>query len=250
MIKFFRKIRRQLLSQNRFSKYLLYAVGEIVLVVIGILIALQINNWNQSRLDHIEGRNYLLRIDEDLKKDTTFLTTEIKASKRESDSLTLFLKLIHKKQDSHIDFIRLLSLTNWNPRNVLIQDNTFLEMNSSGKFDLIKSVELKKEILEYYAFRDYVFNHIEVTTKHGFDLVVKILPNLSRYYSYEELKEFDIFRKSDWNWINDSYDPKFKTLEASASHFRFKAYLITGYYQHLHEKAINIQMLISDSISN
>ena len=49
MIKFFRKIRQQLLTENRFSKYLLYAIGEIVLVVIGILIALQINNWNEKR---------------------------------------------------------------------------------------------------------------------------------------------------------------------------------------------------------
>ena len=46
MIKFFRQIRQNLLTQNKLSKYLLYAVGEIVLVIIGILIALQINNWN------------------------------------------------------------------------------------------------------------------------------------------------------------------------------------------------------------
>jgi hypothetical protein len=52
MIKFFRKIRQQLLTENKFSKYLLYAIGEIVLVVIGILIALSINNWNQKRLSH------------------------------------------------------------------------------------------------------------------------------------------------------------------------------------------------------
>lgn len=49
MIKFFRQIRQRLLAQSKFSKYLLYAIGEIVLVVIGILIALQINNWNESR---------------------------------------------------------------------------------------------------------------------------------------------------------------------------------------------------------
>ncbi len=49
MIKFFRRVRQRLLSENKFSKYLLYAIGEIVLVVIGILIALQINNWNESR---------------------------------------------------------------------------------------------------------------------------------------------------------------------------------------------------------
>ncbi|MFT6336478.1 MAG: hypothetical protein ACI86M_003478 [Saprospiraceae bacterium] len=49
MIKFFRKIRKRLLAEDKFSKYLIYTIGEIVLVVIGILIALQINNWNQKR---------------------------------------------------------------------------------------------------------------------------------------------------------------------------------------------------------
>ncbi len=49
MIKFFRKIRRKLLTENKVSKYLIYAIGEIVLVVIGIFIALQLNNWNENR---------------------------------------------------------------------------------------------------------------------------------------------------------------------------------------------------------
>ena len=49
MIKFFRKIRQKLLTENRFSKYLFYAIGEIILVMIGILLALQVNNWNEIR---------------------------------------------------------------------------------------------------------------------------------------------------------------------------------------------------------
>ena len=55
MIKFFRKIRRKLLTENKISKYLLYAIGEIILVVIGILIALQVNNWNEDRKFKNEG---------------------------------------------------------------------------------------------------------------------------------------------------------------------------------------------------
>ena len=51
MIKFFRKIRQNLLMENKTGKYLKYAIGEDVLVVIGILIALQINNWNEKRKD-------------------------------------------------------------------------------------------------------------------------------------------------------------------------------------------------------
>jgi hypothetical protein len=49
MIKFFRRIRQRLLTENKFSKYLIYAIGEIVLVVIGILIALSINNWTEEK---------------------------------------------------------------------------------------------------------------------------------------------------------------------------------------------------------
>jgi hypothetical protein len=59
MIKFFRQIRQKLLSDKQFSKYILYAIGEIFLVVIGILIALQINTWNEDR-KNLEKENYYL----------------------------------------------------------------------------------------------------------------------------------------------------------------------------------------------
>ena len=62
MIKFFRKIRQKLLSENRFSKYLIYAVGEILLVVIGILIAVQINNINEQNKTYQKQRDYLMLI--------------------------------------------------------------------------------------------------------------------------------------------------------------------------------------------
>jgi len=249
MIKFFRKIRYQLLGEGKTGKYLKYAIGEIILVMIGILLALQVNNWNLSRRDNIEGRNYLLRIGEDLKRDTTYLNYEIRVSNKESDSLTLFFELMHKRQNSHIELIRLLQLAKWNPRNVNIQDNTFLEMNSSGKFDLIKSAELKNAIIDYYVVRDFIYEHIAETTKNGFDMLMKLLPDINRYYSYESLKEYDIFGENDWGWINDYSDSKFKLLEASVSHFKYKANLKQGYYQSINEKALNILLLIDEIIN-
>ena len=57
MIKFFRKIRQRLLTENKFSKYLIYAIGEIILVVVGILIAISINNWNEKlKVEQIEQK--------------------------------------------------------------------------------------------------------------------------------------------------------------------------------------------------
>lgn len=62
MIKFFRSFRKRLLTENKFNKYLLYAVGEIILVVIGILIALQINNLNEQRKQNVLEQDYLVAL--------------------------------------------------------------------------------------------------------------------------------------------------------------------------------------------
>lgn len=77
MIKFFRKIRQGLISENKFSKYLLYAIGEIVLVVIGIFIALQLNLWSENRkLDEVRQTYYHQLLD-DLKKDKVYIENTI-----------------------------------------------------------------------------------------------------------------------------------------------------------------------------
>jgi hypothetical protein len=67
MIRLFRKIRQQLLSENIYSIYILYGIGEIFLVVIGILIALSIDNWNEDRKLHKEIDEYLILMRENLK---------------------------------------------------------------------------------------------------------------------------------------------------------------------------------------
>ncbi len=77
MIKLFRKIRQRLIAESKFSKYLLYAIGEIILVVIGILIALSINNWNEARKDKRHLRTVYTQIQKDLKSDTLALSPVI-----------------------------------------------------------------------------------------------------------------------------------------------------------------------------
>jgi hypothetical protein len=77
MIKFFRKIRQRLLTENKFSKYLLYAIGEIGLVVIGILIALSINNWNEENKGNSLKSTYIKSLKSDLEIDMIFLNSEI-----------------------------------------------------------------------------------------------------------------------------------------------------------------------------
>jgi hypothetical protein len=99
MIKFFRNIRQNLLMENKTGKYLKYAIGEIVLVVIGILIALQINNWNNQRIEENKQTIIFKRVLSDVENDileisyTLFFLDSIKPifNKVRNDSITLDL---------------------------------------------------------------------------------------------------------------------------------------------------------------
>lgn len=82
MIKFYRKIRQRLLTENKFSKYLIYAIGEIILVVIGILIALGINNWNDENNLRRKEINILIEMKSNLESDLEGLRWDINKNKK------------------------------------------------------------------------------------------------------------------------------------------------------------------------
>ena len=78
MIRFFKNIRQKLASENKVIAYLRYAIGEILLVVIGILIALQVNNWNEQRKSKQELNQLKTSLISDLTKDTVSISNELK----------------------------------------------------------------------------------------------------------------------------------------------------------------------------
>lgn len=96
MNRVFRNIRQKLLVENRVTRYLLYALGEIVLVVIGILIALQVNNWNENRKNKITEQSYVKSLINDLEKDTSDLRIAIKLNKNKILGLDSLLTLKNK----------------------------------------------------------------------------------------------------------------------------------------------------------
>ena len=73
MIKFFRHIRQRMIKENRFTRYFLYAIGEIILVMVGILLALQVNNWNHDRKEHKQEAKLYENLLESLTADSTDL---------------------------------------------------------------------------------------------------------------------------------------------------------------------------------
>ena len=147
MIKFFRHIRQRLLSENKFSKYLLYAIGEILLVVIGILIALQVNNWNEERKERRVELKFFRNLKNDLHADLERLdymidlaTAKVKASqnvKRLSDKDSV--GSLYDFSDHMLD---LIFVDEFRPN-----ENTYEEMKSSGNFSTLRNDSLKLHLL-------------------------------------------------------------------------------------------------------
>ncbi|WP_445383022.1 DUF6090 family protein [Robiginitalea sp. IMCC43444] len=151
MIKFFRKIRQKLLSENKVSKYLFYAIGEIVLVVIGILIAVRINNWNEDRIAKSTARNFLISLKQDLKKDSTDLAISIGFN----DEKLLQLETLRQKMERPAFTADSLMFLNANDFDVYFapirrfKDATFKSLISSGKIELLGAIQ--KPLLELDA---------------------------------------------------------------------------------------------------
>ncbi len=98
MIKFFRRIRQNLLTENKFSKYLVYAIGEIILVVIGILIALQINNWNEDKKNQKLIAAYKKSLLENLVQDSIVIADNIISIKSNIHEIEAFEKRVSEAQ--------------------------------------------------------------------------------------------------------------------------------------------------------
>ena len=157
MIKFFRKIRQNLLSEGKTGKYLKYAIGEIILVVIGILIALSINNWNEDAKNRRSEIHYLKRIVNDLDNDIS----EVKLTKENAQNRidrVLFLldalkaeDLVQKSPEYFVSSIIIAGYTH----RPSISNHSFEELKSNGWLSLIQNEELRVSIIKYY---NAVFN--------------------------------------------------------------------------------------------
>ena len=154
MIKFFRKIRYDLMKTGKTTKYLKYAIGEIVLVVIGILIALQINNWNETRKDRIQEKKFLMRLIDELETDIEQISTSIRANTNRMQRAEFLMKTVDNPQlaiDSSSYFVRSIEYAGYTHFPV-ISDNTFEEIKSSGKLSLITNESIRGALQQYYSW--------------------------------------------------------------------------------------------------
>lgn len=152
MLHFLRHIRQKLILQENVRKYLLYAFGEIVLVVIGILIALQVNNWNENRKEHQRELQYLDRLADNIRTDLEVFEDNILFYEEVQEAGILALSYLEGKDlTEYSNWDILISFFNasqiW---PMIIESSTYEELKSSGELSLINNVRLRDRMAFYY----------------------------------------------------------------------------------------------------
>lgn len=152
MLKFFRHIRKSLIERNQMGKYFKYAIGEILLVVIGILIALQINNWNEKRKSKEAVKIAIESLISDLKKDTIQLRLDLSYINKDFTRLKDFkLRLTHPL--ATIDSVRHIARYEYSPffdPSNTLNRNTITSILNTGRIDDFDQ-DLKNKILTHNA---------------------------------------------------------------------------------------------------
>ena len=150
MIKFFRRIRQRHFSDGNTTRYIAYAIGEILLVVIGILIALSINNWNEEQKSNKAEIRYINDLIKDLKNDSIMLDgidDYLRIKSRSKEKLTpVILGEVDQLDSMSFYFERQWSVTRkFTPTTITIE-----ELKNSGNLNVIRDVALRREIVALY----------------------------------------------------------------------------------------------------
>ena len=209
MTPFFRRIRKQLADNNKPIQYLRYAIGEIVLVVIGILIALQINTWNEEKNDRTYELKMLSEVKNSLKGDIEYFEWMIDRTNRVDSMVSVISEQIINKS-FFVDSLYLNEKKDW----IGLRDGTFFRYNSgpyeaikSSGIDKISNDSLRVNLIEFYDYFYPLFREIVIRDDRDYDSQMKTLKSFSFHTSvsknkddYQYTREYpkDLFQNQDF----------------------------------------------------
>ena len=148
MIKFFRHIRQSLIMKNQTGRYFKYAIGEIILVVIGILIALQINNWNENQKNIAKEQQILLSLREEFRQNIKELKFDHQINLSSINALVTLLNFDETAdfETKTIDSLmgQAFDFATFDARLGVIND-----ISSSGNLELIRDSKLRYKLNQW-----------------------------------------------------------------------------------------------------
>ncbi|MDX1472474.1 MAG: DUF6090 family protein, partial [Flavobacteriaceae bacterium] len=255
----FRRIRQYLLSENKFRKYLVYAIGEIVLVVIGILIALEVNNWNERRnMEKIEIE-YLKRLRSDLANDTAYYHRRIKYSEKVIQDHKRAVAATYDEISNPTEFYQSFDYIRFSSEALSIRDNTYREMHNAGQINLIKNGKVKTELLEFYRQVDVAAKHFTEVNDTSIEFLIdfcnqsKALKHFWPHdgtYDWNPYTEEMLNESNDWQWINDPDSESFKSFQFVLGFYSMKQNMFKEYFKDLTYKATILLKEIESELRN
>jgi Family of unknown function (DUF6090) len=223
MLKFFRKIRQDLVATGKTGKYLKYAIGEIVLVMIGILLALQVNNWNNERIRQQEEQAIIAQLIADLKESQKDLekriTWETEMAQASAKVCHAFWKKNPPNDSIFKHMLRPLGSFTYSPTL-----GTARSLINSGNINIIKSDSIKNFITTYVEKVDYKVQDIkryeETYYRKGVELLKQVVPSSSLHPTSYFTEFLNHSSKQD-NEL--SRDDEFRTMPNEIEKIPFKA---------------------------
>jgi len=234
MINFFRKIRKNLLTQNKVSKYLLYAIGEIVLVVVGILIALSINNWNESKkilATEKESYSNLLR---SLKKDSLELVRVIQFQTKSIEAQNTIIQSQKIDNMSSNEITEMLYDIYNGAYSFFPKYGTYNSIVANRGIDIIKSESIKSNLIDLYDYWCYRYENVDnVLDKKYHDVLYPFLQ-----------KEIGFFANSDFEYENIDVT----RFEKEYYHLQLQCQNLNPLTNHSIRQLVNIQEKVNELI--
>lgn len=167
MILFFRKIRRTLMEKNKVTSYLLYSMGEVALVVVGILIAVQIDDWNERRIQRTQEKLYLQRLIAENQTDIQSINTLINEAKKGMQTIDNFCmalndetigdRLVIQYAVEYLEYGSIVPIFK-------SSSATFEDLSSTGNLTVIRNDSLRSAIIAHYAEIEHVKDRMTINT--------------------------------------------------------------------------------------
>ena len=242
MIHFFRKIRQKLLMENKTSRYFKYAIGEIILVVIGILIALQINTWNQKRIDKNQENDVIAKLHKDFKENKKSIKGFIITNKNEMNAQMVLMNLIGASKKELIKHnLDSLFYVSFGANELAFADNTLKNIMQSGQLNLLKNEDINVLLYEWNALSEIRKIRMDKLDNWANN---KFLPYLLSKISFKEMDMMENLRWSGKSKVKPDYYPLFQEIE-------FENYLDNNlwFHQQILERCEDTDLLIDQIIN-
>jgi len=244
MFRILRKIADGILLGRNTRKYLGYAVGELVLVVLGILIALQINNWNEERLEQRQIADYAHALIKDLERDLVMIEvieTEVGVLIEKIEALAVYMQVTPFEEIRNIDLYYLMRAPFYRP---YAWNRTALEqIKNSGSLRQMRNQQLAERIAAYEAFTFHLDGDFESDRTVGTNSVelagTVIDMNYPGVNEYFPVKQLELFSFPD-SPLHEAYkDTNLSLLTDNIEDLKVvvNSYLILGNYYGIRPRA-------------